>query len=150
MKPTRAVWVIALAIETGKLPDYTTVELHGRTVTVTLPRDYYRRSFTQEQVWVDWVKSRFPGGNERRGGLFKKASKARKVVASDRAEYHARLGTDALLVLRYVVPHEHRNYHGAIVDGKPKWACTGCGQAITITESRSLGLLPPIPAKEKK
>lgn len=149
MKPTQALRTLAGAIDAGQLPPDTTLELHGRTVTVTLPQTFYRRSFADEEQWAERVRMMFPGGSNRRLFMNHAGHKSRRILASDRAEYRAVVG-ETLVWLRFVIPHEHVDYRGEVINGKPKWRCAGCRQLVTITEARRLGLMPPKPMKEKK
>jgi hypothetical protein len=142
VKPTQALRTLAGAIDAGQLPEHTRLELAGKTVSVWLPQDFYLRSFDEHEQWAERVRAMFPDGRNNRLHINHRGDKRRRILASDRAEYRAWPG-EFVLMLHYVVPHEHQGYRGEVVNGNPKWICTGCRQPITITEARRLGLLPP-------
>jgi hypothetical protein len=143
VKPTQALRTLAGAIDAGQLPDDTTLRLSGRVVEVDLPNTFYRRSFEDHERWAEQVRMMFPGGTNRRMGTQHRGDKRRRILASDRADYRVKIGNHVLIVVEYVIPHEHQSYRGELNNGKPKWICIGCRQPITITEARRLGLLPP-------
>lgn len=75
--------------------------------------------------------------------------KMRHQPASDMTFISGKIG-NVSIVLNYLVAHKHGSFTGEVHNGKPRWRCGSCRDLLTITESRALGLLPPLVRKRSK
>jgi hypothetical protein len=145
-----AIATISEAIKSGSLPSNTEVRWSGPHITVTIDtQDYYRPDFKEMRLMSELFATSFSGGETRRMQCIHRGKPRRKIPAKDRMEYRAGLAHGTIL-LRYVAEHECREFRGSASSGSaaggenPEWNCRGCGRRLTITESRRLGLLPPL------
>ena len=146
----RAMAILSEAIKSGSLPSNTSVHWDGPHITVTIDtQDYYRPDFKEMRLMSELFATSFWGGKTRRMQCIHKGKPRRKIPAKDRMEYRAGLANGNIM-LRFVAEHECREYRGfttgsSVAGGEnPGWTCSGCGRQLTITESRKLGLLPPL------
>lgn len=146
----RGIEIISEAIKTGSLPSNTEVRWSGPHITVTIDtQDYYRPDYKEMRLMSELFATSFWGGKTRRLQCIHRGKPRRKIPAKDRMEYRTGLANGTIL-LRYVAEHECREFRGSASSGSvaggenPVWVCCGCGRQLTITESRKLGLLPPL------
>jgi hypothetical protein len=145
---TVARYVLTM-MDSGVLWPDSNLNIRGTVVEVFPPRAHMLRTadLNRHAVVAAAFRERYPGGKA-------DVSRTRATGGTkwhplaDRAEYRVSI-EGVLVVLAYYVTHEHERYAGHIgTDGKPEWRCTGCRKRITVTESRRLGLLPPLVRKK--
>ncbi|WP_104086547.1 hypothetical protein [Arthrobacter sp. GMC3] len=75
--------------------------------------------------------------------FWRSGNKGHHTVNRDMATLSGTISKIAVKI-HYLVPHIHGRWLGIVENDQPRWTCGRCRERITITESRKLGLLPPL------
>ena len=119
------------------------LEVSAGTISANLDSYYYSRNPVEAHAVIISDVSKIFDSIRPDNYRHLNQTKMRGRPATDTVTLRGFIG-NVTIVLGYLVAHEHGFYVGDTKSGKPRWRCGSCRELITITESRKLGLLPPL------